>query len=399
MATQRITTRAVPPSEPASAVTRPVDLVHQAVLPAPGLSRLDVDVPVIEPYSVAAFGGGGGVAAVVDAARATGAAETGGEGTLHASKSWRSTARPQGAGGGTPVAAVAIRSGGAVVVAPFAATGGSSGVVDLGTTGAGSAIGTAGISFEAVATTSALFRGTGRYSGLAPEDALGGAEGAATAEVVAVGSVMRPAVFTGAAAPGADLGQRARRTGSGTLSVRVGNPAGASGVGALSAGQEPRAAAAAGAAGAGTLEVAYRTAFSPSGMVKIGSWPDITTTWTTVPGWAADAADFPGSAVSGDGLVVQTGSVGAAISAGATFTASSIFTVDVTLRLLVDGVVVATGSVTEVPANGSATATVSTSLDLSTGAVVTVQAVSNQSLSAYTPSLDPGVGTYVRVTR
>ncbi|MFC4374914.1 hypothetical protein ACFO5K_12465 [Nocardia halotolerans] len=399
MATQQIWTRAVPPSQPASAVTRPVSPVDQVTLPTPGFSHLEVDVPVIEPYSVASFGGAGSVAAVVDAARATGVARTAGEGRLFASKSWRSTVPLPGSGVGSPVAAVAIRSGGAVVAAPFAAVGGASGAVDLGTTGAGIAVGTAEVAFEVVAATSALFRGTGRYSGLAPESALGMAEGTATAEVAAVGPVVRPAAFAGSAVSGAGAGQRPPTSANGTLSVRVGNPAGATGAGAVSVDQEPRAAAAAAAAGAGTLEVAYHTAFSPSGMIKDGSWPGITTTWTTVPGWAADTVGFPGTTLSGDGLVVVTGSVGADISAAAVFTASSIFAVDVTLRLLVDGVVVATGSVQEVPGNGAATATVSTSLDLSTGAVVTVQAVSDQSFSAYNPSLDPGAGTYVRVTR
>lgn len=65
--------------------------------------------------------------------------------------------------------------------------------------------------------------------------------------------------------------------------------------------------------GAGTLSATAIT-LNPSGMNKNGSYT-MSTSYTEVPSWTADTATYPGSSLSGNGLVVQGTTTNAVITA------------------------------------------------------------------------------------
>ncbi|WP_280412519.1 hypothetical protein [Nocardia asiatica] len=140
--------------------------------------------------------------------------------------------------------------------------------------------------------------------------------------------------------------------------------------------------------GTGTLGFTAAAGFVPSGMTKSGSAQTLTTSYAVITGWTADTANYPGSTLSGNGVVAQGAKTNATLTANLALSGG--FSWTVTARLLVNGSVVATGSGTS-----STPATVSTTHNINNGDVVTVEAIFS-GVSA--PAVQTGSGTYVRIT-
>ncbi|WP_306365426.1 hypothetical protein [Nocardia sp. CC227C] len=119
--------------------------------------------------------------------------------------------------------------------------------------------------------------------------------------------------------------------------------------------------------------------FLPSGMDKSGSTYNINTSYGTVTGWVADTTNYPGSTLSGNGLVVQGGKSPATVEASLRVSNGNASSVNCTLRLILNantGSPLVTGSAVAVPGFSAANVTVSTSsATLADGDVLTVQAV------------------------
>ncbi|MGW1740023.1 hypothetical protein ACWCPQ_14555 [Nocardia sp. NPDC001965] len=147
----------------------------------------------------------------------------------------------------------------------------------------------------------------------------------------------------------------------------------------------------------GTSSVDLRT-FTPSGMNKSGSFSLANgTTEQVVTGWAADTAGYPGSSLSGNGLVVQTstttGTVAISVVAANTNTFS---TVNLTLRVQKNGSAWQAFDVLVLPANSSATYDRSLSgLTLAAGDVLTLTAQIGASATAFR-RIDSG---WLRITQ
>jgi hypothetical protein len=139
---------------------------------------------------------------------------------------------------------------------------------------------------------------------------------------------------------------------------------------------------------------AAASGFVPSGMNKSGNYT-VTTSYADVPGWVADTTGYPGSTLSGNGVVAQRSKTGATISSSATVSSSSFSTHPCTLRLMVNGVVATTGTAITIPANSTGTAvTVSGTANVNQNDVVTLQAVTDiASVITITAT-----ATYVRIT-
>ncbi len=143
----------------------------------------------------------------------------------------------------------------------------------------------------------------------------------------------------------------------------------------------------------GTTEVWTSATFAPSGMTKSGSF-QIPASFTTVTGWTADTTNYPGSTVSSNGLVAQASKTGATLAANLPYSGGYAGGGNKQARLLVNGVVVATG-----PANTSKTSgtmTVSTTYDIVAGDVVTVQVDTSYGLAE--GNVAAGTNTWVRIT-
>lgn len=131
--------------------------------------------------------------------------------------------------------------------------------------------------------------------------------------------------------------------------------------------------------------------FSPSGMTKNGSWVPTASTWTTIPGWSANA----GSTVSGNGVMTNGAKTGAVISGQL----SNIYTgggyIEVDVRLLLDEVVVKTLTAVSVSAASPTVLITSDPLTVASGQVATMQIG-----GTYAPyaTIQSGVNTYVRIT-
>lgn len=145
-------------------------------------------------------------------------------------------------------------------------------------------------------------------------------------------------------------------------------------------------------AGDGLLEATSSGAvnFQPSGMTKTGTQNFATAgAWMPVTGWSADTANYPGSTVTSNALNVQGGKVDATITVSLPYTGS--FSNAHTARILVNGVVIATGTPVST-ANGTMTVT-ATGVNLTNTDLVRVEAkldtYANGSVSA---------GGYVRIT-
>ncbi|MGW6725048.1 hypothetical protein ACWF9G_04000 [Nocardia sp. NPDC055029] len=118
-----------------------------------------------------------------------------------------------------------------------------------------------------------------------------------------------------------------------------------------------------------------------------------TTDWTVVPGWIADTANYPGSAVSSNGLQTQSSDGGAQLVCAVVF-AGGAMSGSYQARLRVGSVVVATGAAVS---GTSGTLTVSATVPVNAGDVVTVETQTSVQ-AAWRASVSGGAGTYVRVS-
>ncbi|MBF6277069.1 hypothetical protein [Nocardia nova] len=116
--------------------------------------------------------------------------------------------------------------------------------------------------------------------------------------------------------------------------------------------------------------------FQPSGLI-LGSVFQITTAYSTVTGWNTDPA-YPGSAISGNGVVSKGGKSGALLAASCLVANGyPLGSYSCTLQLFVNGISVVTGSPVSIAASGSGTVTVSTTANISGGDVLTLQAIAS----------------------
>lgn len=147
--------------------------------------------------------------------------------------------------------------------------------------------------------------------------------------------------------------------------------------------------------------------FLPSGMIKSGSSGNITTTYTQVGGgWAADTANYPGSTVSGNDLVIQSNGSGITVAASVVWTGDYSFgTRTVTMRLRYGtaaqftagtAATLVTGTATAVPNNnGTATLTLTaTGQTVQAGYLIRLEALASHS---NTMSAQANPASYVRV--
>lgn len=128
--------------------------------------------------------------------------------------------------------------------------------------------------------------------------------------------------------------------------------------------------------------------FAPSGMTKSGSAQVVTTSYAVVTSWTADTATYPGSTLSGSGVLAQGTKTGATVAASLALTGG--FSYTATCRILINGSVAATGSGTS-----GTPVTVSTTANIVTGDVVTVEVIYS---GVSGPSVATGASTYVRIT-
>lgn len=143
----------------------------------------------------------------------------------------------------------------------------------------------------------------------------------------------------------------------------------------------------------GSTEVWTSATFAPSGMTKSGSF-QIPASFTTVTGWTADTTTYPGSTVSGNGIVAQGSKTGATLAANLPYSGGNYGGGNKQARLLVNGVVVATGTASTGKISG--TMTVSTTYDIAVGDVVTVQVDTSYALPE--GAVAAGTNTWVRIT-
>lgn len=149
------------------------------------------------------------------------------------------------------------------------------------------------------------------YAAFSASGALSGIQAAApTADFTATGEMVIPtsaaiAPLTGEGSLGATAVPTALAQFSASTSMTVTNypAASASFTGAGSLAAPLVASTTAPFTGAGTLS-AVAVTFTPSGMNKSGTY-NPGTTYAEVPGWTADTATYPGSSLSGNGLIVQ----------------------------------------------------------------------------------------------
>ncbi|WP_306358864.1 MULTISPECIES: hypothetical protein [unclassified Nocardia] len=139
-----------------------------------------------------------------------------------------------------------------------------------------------------------------------------------------------------------------------------------------------------------------RIPFLPSRMTKNGDWGTLGTSFYPVESWTADTVGYPGSSLSGHGLVVQGSNAAAAIRFDALVYNGNTSYVDCTLRLLVNATPVATGTPQSIdPFGGTTTATVTITTAVNAGDAITVEAKAN--VSGWL-TIKTGTGTFVRIT-
>lgn len=133
--------------------------------------------------------------------------------------------------------------------------------------------------------------------------------------------------------------------------------------------------------------------FAPSGMTKNGSG-STTTSFADITGWIVDPA-YPGSAIdSNTSLIAQGAKSGATLTANIPFSGSFFSGTGTQVRILVNGVVVATGTAV---ATSSGTATcVATGQNINQGDLVKAQIVANGYTAS--PTVTAGTSTYLRIT-
>lgn len=400
MVTQLEPVRAVRPAASVAVEPLPRPSVLCAPPVAPPRTVVDVRVPVIRPYLVAHFRGAAVVAASPGAIRSTPAVGAVALGVLSIDQTPLITGLPVAGGVGSGSAKIAVKSGKALVSATLAGVGSGDSVVALAQASRSGSEGVAVATFSVIATTDAVFGAEGRYSGMTPQSAVHAGVGALSAATGLTGAVVIGAAPAGAgtltAVPGAGVNVSGNSVGE--LSASTACPASAGASGSSDATVSARAAATAGSSGSGSLSADARSSFVPSSMTKAGTWASMDATWRTITGWSADTAAYPGSTVSGEGLVVQKSKADATLAASVVFKALPINGPTVTLQLLVNNVSTVVGTPTVVPANSTATVTVSAVRNITAGDVVIVQAKSTLNFPNYNPTAGPDPASFVRVT-
>ncbi|MBF6136631.1 hypothetical protein IU501_26980 [Nocardia otitidiscaviarum] len=129
-------------------------------------------------------------------------------------------------------------------------------------------------------------------------------------------------------------------------------------------------------------------------MTKNGNYT-IPGSYTEVTSWTADTTGYPGSTLSGNGLVVNGSKSGASLSCSCSITNTQAISVTVILQLWVNGALVATGSGASISAFGSGTATVNHTMDIAGNDVVTLRATAT--VANYC-RINGGASSYVRIT-
>src|SRR5690606_26387815 len=135
----------------------------------------------------------------------------------------------------------------------------------------------------------------------------------------------------------------------------------------------------AGFGGSGSFEPTVST-YTPVGIYKDGN-ASLTTTLADVAGWLPDSA-FPGSTVSGNGVVVASTRAGQQISIAANINNTSALTRQYRISILVNGVAVVNGSDVSISASGTQQLTLTHTMDLTEGDIVKLQARASSSTGA-----------------
>ncbi|MFD3703344.1 hypothetical protein ACFWUP_09375 [Nocardia sp. NPDC058658] len=399
MATQQSTVRATLPAPSTAAVKPPGVSVTTSRSPAVPVVVLRADVPVIKPYIVAGYAGGGAVIARLDTVRAQISAQPTANGQATAATSPRAGAFIAAGALGRLVAKVVVKSGKVLLDAGLTAIGDSTAALNTHLPRAFAAEGSASTDLVVISSAEALFGSEGRFSGLAPFDLTFTGDGSLTVDAPAVGPVVAFGGGSGEGVFSVQTGQPVELGGAGSLAVAQGVPANVAGSGGFAAVTSAKAGIDMAHAASGQLSLVTVPSFAPSRMTKSSPWTQMTESWLTVAGWSADTVGYPGTTVSSDGIVVQSPKAAATIEASIVFTAVVAYSaVPVTLRLTVNGAVVATGTATSVPAGGTAAVSVSMVGPVTTGDVVRVQAKNSSSLGVNSPTAQTNPASYVRIT-
>ncbi|WP_278266207.1 hypothetical protein [Nocardia sp. AG03] len=145
------------------------------------------------------------------------------------------------------------------------------------------------------------------------------------------------------------------------------------------------------ASGSGTFTATVAPPFKPSGMSKGGDQP-LTGNWAVIRDWYADTAAYPGSTVSDHALLAQGTTLSAEVSASVPYVIySGAGGPRQAVRLLVNGVVVATGT----EATGwTGTMTAKATMRIDAGDRVTLQG-----WSSHGATVRDGTATKIRILR
>ncbi|MFD3511237.1 hypothetical protein [Nocardia sp. NPDC058666] len=398
MATQQSTVRATLPAPATATVALPSGGVSRSSLPTPPRQLLQAEVPIIKPYSVSQYSGSGGLVARLDSARSTAPAQLTASATTVVSTSPRGSAQIGPVGAGRVTAKVVVKSGKVLARADFSGDGDSVATRNTHLFNDFASAGTTSVIFNVISGAEAWFGSEGRLSGLKPFGIAVGGSGQLAVDTAVAGSVIVAGGTTGAGALSAITGQVNTLRGTGTLSVAQGLPAMTGGQGSLSVSVMPKSQVSLPSTGNGQLSLDTQQSFAPSRMTKSPAWNQLPNTFVVVPGWVADTANYPGSVVNSDGVIAQAPKSGATLAASIVFTAPGGISGDVTLRLTVNNVVVATGVATSVPSSGSATANVSVVRAISMGDIVRVEAKGTQFSPTFNPTAQINTASYVRIT-
>ena len=239
------------------------------------------------------------------------------------------------------------------------------------------------LSAVAIPCTTAVFTGSGGLAAIAAPVATAGFAGEGTFSVPTNDT---NADFAGAGTLTATAIPCATAvfTGAGILSAGVVATATApfSGSGTLTGPAVPSATAA--FTSAGTLS-ATAVVFTPSGMNKNGSYT-MTTSYAEVPAWTADTATYPGSTLSGNGLVAQATISNATVTAQiAVQLPGNSQTQNVDIQFYRNGSLIGTAPASPVACPVNATTNVLgtlTGVSLTAGDVITIRTKKTNSFSA-----------------
>ncbi|MFR9750504.1 hypothetical protein ACL02S_05660 [Nocardia sp. 004] len=398
MATQQLRTHAVPPAPPVTVASAPA-AATTAVPPTAVRTVIDVQVPVIEPYSIAGYTGSGHSTVTLDSVRAAPAAPFTGYGDVTAHQRWTVPTPTTLEHTGHAAAQIAIAAGPGVLEAELSGSGDPGAAIDASMATGADSDGTASVYLTVIATAEAIFTCEGRFSALPPLHVGYGAEGALSTGIAAAGKIPATAAHTAAGTLAAATGSPSPASASGSLTATTGLAANHTSSGELAQTYAVYATSFAMPAAAGTLSAEAKTSFQPSSMTKSGTWSGLNTGWSTISGWAADTSGYPGSSVvGGNGLLSLGGKSDATITAAVVFTASVFSQPNLTLQLLLNNVVIATGIPKAATANAATTITVSGVATIAAGDVITVQATSNNVVTTYNPVAHADTASYVRIT-